>query len=65
MNLRRILILIIVLILIAAFKPVTVWSEFKRIWDHREFILRVLVILVGIYLLYGLYSMYTQGMSPF
>lgn len=65
MNLRRVLILIIILLVIIAFKPKTAYGEFKRIWDHRDAVLRMLVIVIGIYLLYGLYSMYSRGMLPF
>ena len=28
----------------------------------REFVIRVLITVVGIYFLYGIYSMYTHGM---
>ena len=57
----RIVLLLIILLIVVLYRPMGVWSELKRLWARRDYVLGVLVTAVGIYLLYGLYSMYTQG----
>ncbi len=32
------------------------------LWNQRDYILKVVVAVVGIYLLYGFYTMYERGM---
>lgn len=61
MNLRRITTFIIIILLIAIFRPAGFWKEAKRIWEQRETIWRMLFFLVVAYLLYGLYSLYQEG----
>ena len=61
MNLRRLVTFIIIILLIAIFRPSGFWRELKRIWDQRELITRVLTTLILLYLVYGLYELYTQG----
>jgi hypothetical protein len=39
-----------------------VWREVMRLWGRRDYLLKVVVVIVGIYLLYGLYNMYERGM---
>lgn len=60
MNIRRLLILLVIVGLFFLFKPVTAWAETQRIWAQREWILYVLVTTIGLYLLYGLYGLYVQ-----
>lgn len=62
MNLVRILLVIIVALVVIIYYPRGVWRELKRAWARRDWILRVVVVGVGIYLLYGLFRMYQQGM---
>lgn len=57
----RIVLLLIILLIIVLYRPRGVWSELKRLWSRRDYVLGVLVTAVGIYLLYGLYTMYTRG----
>jgi hypothetical protein len=64
MSSRTWFLLIVVLFLLLLFKPGTLWAEMKRIWSQREIILRFLVIIVGLYFLYGVYRLYSQGMLP-
>jgi len=45
MNIRRLLILLVIVGLFFLFKPVTAWAETQRIWAQREWILYVLVII--------------------
>lgn len=61
MNLRRITIIVIIILLIAIFRPLGFWNELKRIWAQRELITRILFFLVIAYLIYGLYQLYTDG----
>lgn len=61
MNFRRFVTFLIIILLIAIFRPSGFWRELKRIWDQRELITRVLTTLILLYLAYGLYELYTQG----
>lgn len=62
MSTRTFLILILILVILVVYRPRGVWREMMRMWGQREYILKVTVVVVGIYLLYGLYSMYERGM---
>jgi succinate dehydrogenase hydrophobic anchor subunit len=62
MNTRRILLLLVIIFILLWFKPATIWAEMKRSWKQREWILKIMVVIISIYLVYGVYSMYKQGM---
>lgn len=62
MNTVRILLVIIVALVVVIYYPRGVWRELKRVWARRDWILRISVVGVSIYLLYGLFRMYQQGM---
>ena len=62
MSTRTFLLLIIILIMLVLYRPRGVWRELMRLWSQRDYVLKVVVAVVGIYLLYGLYSMYERGM---
>lgn len=62
MNTVRLLLLILLGVIVILYYPRGVWRELKRLWARRDWILRVGVVGVGIYLLYGLFRMYQQGM---
>ena len=59
---RTLLIIILLFVIITVYRPVGVWRQLMRLWDQREHALKVTVVVVGIYLLYGLYNMYERGM---
>ena len=61
MSLRRFLILIIIILFVVAVRPRRVWNESKQLWGQRDRILRVLVVVVIVYFLYGLVRLYQQG----
>lgn len=61
MNLRRIVTFVIIILLLAIFRPFGFWKEVQRIWDQRETITRLLFYLVIAYLLYGIYELYREG----
>lgn len=61
MNVRRLVIFLIIILLLAVFRPSGVWRELKRIWEQRETITRILTVLIMAYLLYGVYRLYTDG----
>jgi len=61
MNVRRLVIFLIIILLLAVFRPSGVWRELKRIWEQRETITRILTVLVLAYLAYGVYRLYTDG----
>jgi hypothetical protein len=58
----RIVLLLLILAIIVLYRPRGVWTELKRMWTRRDYVLGVLVMAVGLYLLYGLYEMYERGM---
>ena len=58
MGIRRDFLLILIVLLLMLFKPTGFWREIKQLWAQREYIVRVLFVLVSIYFLYGLYSLY-------
>lgn len=61
MSLRRILLIVLVLIILVLLRPSAVKSEVKRIYSQRETIWRLLSLLVILYLLYGLYTIWSGG----
>lgn len=61
MTIRRLFIFIVIILLLAIFRPSGFWKELKRIWEQRETITRVLFVVVMAYLLYGIYQLYSEG----
>ena len=59
---RTFLLLILLIVIVTVYRPRGVWRELMRVWDQREYVLQVSVVVVGIYLLWGLYNMYERGM---
>ncbi len=57
------LLLIVVFYLVA--KPGSAWTEMRRSWARREWIVTVVLILVGGYLLYGIYTMVNENTFEF
>jgi len=60
-TLRRLLFWLVLLTLLIILRPSFVWQEVKRIRAQWDTILRLLVLVVGAYLLYGLYTIWTNG----
>jgi branched-subunit amino acid transport protein len=46
MNVRRLVTIVIIILLIAIFRPSGFWRELKRIWEQREIITRILTTLI-------------------
>ena len=61
MTIRRLFIFIVIILLLAIFRPSGFWNELKRMWAQRETITRVLFIMVMAYLLYGIHQLYREG----
>ena len=61
MTLRRLLFWLVLLTLLIILRPSFVWQEVKRIRAQWDTILRLLVLVVGAYLLYGLYTIWANG----
>lgn len=61
---RRIIYLLLILLVVVVLRPGTAWREGKRIWGERDRFLRVIVTVLIIYLIYGVYSLYQNGMLP-
>ena len=59
---RTLLLIILAIVIVTVYRPRGVWREVKRLWGQRDYLLRVIVVVVGIYFLYGLYNMYERGM---
>lgn len=60
--LQLILVIILVIVMLTATRPRMVWRQAMRVWNQRDYTLKVIVVVVGIYFLYGLYNMYERGM---
>lgn len=58
----RFLLVLALIIILVFYKGRGVWRELKRVWGQRDYVLKVLVVAIGIYLIYGVYSMYQRGM---
>ena len=61
MTFRRLVTFLIIILLVAIFRPSGFWRELKRIWEQREVITRILTTLVLVYLAYGIYRLYSEG----
>lgn len=61
MNLRRIVLLLLVIVFIALLRPSAIPIELRRIWMRRNLILGTLAVSICIYLLYGLFVLYSEG----
>ena len=61
MTIRRLIFFIVIILLLAIFRPSGFWNELKRMWEQRETIKRILFFMVMAYLLYGIYQLYTEG----
>jgi hypothetical protein len=62
---RKLLVVLLILALVFMLRPKGMWGEAKRSWEQRNRILRVLVVIIAFYLVYGVFKMYQQGMLPF
>jgi len=60
--LQFILIIILVIVMMTASRPRMMWRQALFVWNQRDYAIKVIVIVVGIYFLYGLYNMYERGM---
>jgi uncharacterized membrane protein len=60
-SLRRILLVFLVLLVLVVLRPGVVKSEVQRIYTQRDTIWRLLSLVVIIYLLYGLYTIWSGG----
>jgi len=60
-SLRRILLIFLVLLVLIVLRPGVVKSEVQRIYTQRNTIWRLLSLVVIVYLLYGLYTIWSGG----
>lgn len=61
MSLRRILLILLILVVLVVLRPSAVKSEVQRIYTQRNTIWRLLSLVVIVYLLYGLYTIWSGG----
>ncbi len=61
MKLRWILLLLLVAAVMFLARPKEAWTEMKRSWARREWIVTMLLVAVIVYFLYGVYSMYSEN----
>ncbi len=61
MRIRYLLLVLILLFVIFLLKPKAVWSEYKRIRSQWNTILTLLVIVVGVYLMFGFWRAYVAS----
>lgn len=62
---RKLLVVLLILMVAFMLRPKGMWGEAKRSWEQRNRILRMLVIIITAYLIYGLFKMYQTDMIPF
>jgi len=60
-SLRRILFIVLILVVLIVLRPSAVKSEVQRIYTQRNTIWRLLSLVVIVYLLYGLYTIWSGG----
>jgi len=60
-SLRRILFVLLILVVLVVLRPSAVKSEVQRIYTQRDTIWRLLSLVVIVYLLYGLYTLWNGG----
>lgn len=58
MTLRRLVLVFLVILILVLAKPKWVWGEIRRIRSQWDTILRLLVVVVVVYLLYGVYTVW-------
>ena len=63
MALRKLLLLILLILVLVLLNPKRVWAEIERIRSQWDTILRLLVVIVVVYLLYGLYTIWIADWS--
>ncbi len=61
MKVRWLWLLLLIAVFYLVAKPSSAWSEMRRSWARREWIVTVVLILVGGYLLYGIYTMVNEN----
>ncbi len=61
MKFRWILLLVLVVAVMFLARPKESWTEVKRSWARREWIVTMLLVAVVVYFLYGVYTMYTEN----
>ncbi len=54
------LLLLVATVMILA-RPKEAWTEMKRSWARREWIVTMLLVAIVAYFLYGVYTMYTEN----
>jgi len=60
-SLRRILFVLLILVVLVVLRPSAVKSEVQRIYTQRDTIWRLLSLVVIVYLLYGVYTLWNGG----
>ena len=61
MSLRRLIFVLLLLIIVLLWKPSGAWTQSKVMWEQRDRFLRVAVVVLAIYMIYGFYQLYRQG----
>ncbi len=59
---RKIVYLLLLLaVVITLVRPTVLRAELRRMWSQRRLMTNTFLILIGLYLLYGLYLLLSQG----
>ncbi len=61
MKLRLFFLLVALILVVWLLKPSVVWAEVKRLYSQRNYVWGVLAAAVGVYMLFGLYTLFRQG----
>lgn len=62
MTFRRLLFVVLLILLLFVLRPSAVMNEMRRIYSQRETIWKLLTVVVFVYLLYGLYTLWQGGL---
>lgn len=60
MKVRWLWLLLLIALFMFVARPGSAWTEMKRSWARREWIVTLILIMVGGYLIYGLYTMVNE-----
>lgn len=53
-------ILLLLALVIVVVRPKVLWAELSRMWSQRRLVTNTFLILIGLYLLYGVYVIWSE-----
>jgi hypothetical protein len=65
MSRRLLLYIAIIALLYVSMRPRESWNNLKEAWQQRNWLLTAIALLIGLYLLYGIYTLFVTGAPSF